>query len=99
MGHPGKWWLRYGRATFLGDWAIELANREQKPIWLCGTPRAYLQHVPLAVCILDWRADVRAILLQIEHGIICKSPAVEARARRAIDRPSERIIISRAAAS
>ena len=34
MGSPGKWWRRYGRATYLGDWSIDLANREHKPVWL-----------------------------------------------------------------
>ena len=92
MGNAGIWWLRCDSATFLGEWCVELANRESKPIWLVGTPREYLQHVPLAVCVLNWRADLRAILAQVQHGIICKSPALIARAQATIHRkPSERL--------
>jgi hypothetical protein len=99
MGDPEIWWLRWGRATFLGDWSIDMANREHKPIWLCATPRSYLQHVPLTCCILNWKADVRAILSQVECGIICTNPALWARARRAIDRlPSDRLNLSLVAA-
>jgi hypothetical protein len=93
------WWLRRGVATYMGDWCIELANRERKPIWLVRTPREYLRHAPLACCILNWRTDVRAILSQVKHGIICTSPVLAERARRAIDgRPSERLRISVVAA-
>jgi hypothetical protein len=98
MGDPGIWWLRWGRATHLGQWCIELGNRESKPIWLVGTPRAYLKHAPLAVCILNWRTDVRAILAQA-NGIICTSPSLMARVRRVIDRrPSDLLNISMVAA-
>jgi hypothetical protein len=98
-GNGSIWWLRWGRATHLGEWCIELANRDSKPIWLVRTPREYLKHVPLACCILNWRADIGPILGQVRHGIICKSPALAERARRAVDRrPSQRLKISMVAA-
>jgi hypothetical protein len=80
---PHIWWLRYGRATFMGEWCINKANHERKPVWLVPTPAEYLQYAPLACCILRWDADIRAILSLADHRWICTNPALWRRATEA----------------
>jgi hypothetical protein len=81
--HPQFWWRRWGRATFMGEWCIEKANREGQPVWLVPTPDEYLRHSPNACCILRWDADVRAILRLAQHGWICTRPTLWRRAEAA----------------
>lgn len=99
-GHaPELWWLRYKRADFVGEAAIFLANREKHRVKLVTTPSEYLKHWGRAICILNWTADIRAIVGQAEHGVMCAGPKVAARLRGAIDkRPSERLRITTVAA-
>jgi len=72
---PHIWWLRYGRATFLGEWSANHANRMGWPVWLCSTPAEYLRHSPAAMCILRWdeSVDLRAIL-GLANELICTEP-------------------------
>jgi hypothetical protein len=79
-GNGSPWWLRYDRATFLGERDIELANILHKPVRLVPTPRAFVKH-RLCCCILNWKADVRAILGLAQYGWLCTSPALARRAQ------------------
>jgi hypothetical protein len=73
---PEIWWLRYGRATFMGEWCINAANRERKPVRLVTTPAEYLRLEPMACCILRRDADVRAIIGLARYGWFCTNPAL-----------------------
>lgn len=98
FGRPAVWWLRRGIATFVGEHEIFLANQRERQVKLVATPKEYLAHWGHAVCILNWTADVKAILGQINRGIICESAPLAARATRAVNlRPSDRIKITVAA--
>ena len=83
---PTVWWLRWGRATFAGEHELILAARDKRPTKLVATPREWLHHSGLALCILDWSADVRAILAQAPNGIVCDSEALARRARQTAER-------------
>lgn len=98
FGQPAFWWLRKGIATYCGEHSIYLDNREGRPVKLVATPAEYLKHWGRAMCILNWKADVRAIVGLAQHGIICSSPQLAERVRTAVDRPrSERVRITVAA--
>jgi hypothetical protein len=77
------WWLRQGRAAFMGEEDIELANSLRKPVRLVPTPREFVKH-RLCCCILNWKADVRAILGLAQYGWLCTSPALARRAQAAV---------------
>lgn len=96
---PAKWWLRYRAAAFAGEHALFNANREGRPVFLASTPRSYLRQWGHAMVILDWSADVKAIVGSANRGIICENTALAERVRDVVDRlPSERLQISTAAA-
>jgi hypothetical protein len=73
---PEIWWLRYGRATFMGEWCLAAANRDRKPVRLVTTPAEYLRLEPMACCILRRDSDVRSILVQAQYGWFCTNPAL-----------------------
>jgi hypothetical protein len=79
-GNGSIWWLRYGQAAFLGEGDIELANSLRKPVQLVPTPREFVKH-RLCCCILNWKADVRAILGLAQYGWLCTSPTLARRAQ------------------
>lgn len=96
IGHPQVWWLRRNIATFVGEHELILASREKRPVRLVATPKEYLAHWGRAICILNWRSDVRSILAGAEAGILCESRAVAARAQGAMN-SRVRIIMTAAA--
>lgn len=98
FGLPQHWWIRRGIATYAGEHAIYLANRQKQPVRLVATPAEYLKQWGQGMCILNWQADVRAIVNMAEQGIICETPQLAGRVRAAIDKPrSERVKITVAA--
>jgi hypothetical protein len=63
---PGRWWWQSGLATHLGEddlLAIQLAPR--RGIRLVENPQAWLDAKSPVVCILDWNADLRALLRDV----------------------------------
>jgi hypothetical protein len=95
FGDPSIWWLRRGIATFIGEHELILARRDKRAVRLVGTPKEYLKQWGHALCILNWRGDVRARLAQAPHGIICDTEALADRVRRIVDqRPSERLLVT-----
>ncbi len=59
---PRKWWLRRGIATHLGQQDLEQCWWEDRPIKLISRPRDWMFDSGPSVCILQWTADLRAIL-------------------------------------
>lgn len=100
IGEPSIWWLRRGVASYVGEHELILARRDRRPVRLVATPKEYLALWGYAVCILDWRADVRAILAQASNAVdVVGNKALCARVRRIVDqRPSDRMRISLVAA-
>jgi hypothetical protein len=81
---PWMWWLRGDRATFLGEADLFFANQEGRKVEIVATPAQYLDRSGRALCILDWSADVAAIVGQAKHGCFCTATVAE-RLRRTID--------------
>ncbi len=85
-GDPRYWWLRHGRATFLGELDIEEANAAGAPVRLAETPKRWLQLAPGAACILDWSADVRSVLSLPKKGWIIDNPSLRRRVEHLMSR-------------
>lgn len=92
FGHPWQWWMRRGVATFLGEYEIERVNAISQPARLVPMPADYLKHDGYAVCILNWQADIRAILSSCQHGIMCSTEPLMARVAKIVNsRPADRL--------
>jgi hypothetical protein len=59
---PRPWLFERHVATHLGDRALRRAQWYQRPIRLVATPADWLRDPQATTCILDWRANIRAIL-------------------------------------
>ena len=58
---PGAWWTLNGTA-YIGEHELRRSWWEQTPARMVSTPAAYLDCHGAAFCIIDWEADVDAIL-------------------------------------
>lgn len=83
---PNRWWLRCGQAIALGLDAIEQSHLTDQPVRIVENPAAWITARGEAVCILDWSADIYA-LLSMSPRIVCDTPALAGKVRRAINRP------------
>jgi hypothetical protein len=70
---PRRWFFERHVATHLGDRALRRAQWYQRPIRLVATPTDWLRDPQATTCILDWRANIRAILGDVA-GIDCWPP-------------------------
>jgi hypothetical protein len=70
---PRRWFFERQVATHLGDAALRRAQWYQRPVRLVATPADWLRHPQGTTCILDWRANIRAILGDVAD-IVCSSP-------------------------
>ena len=79
---PGTWWRRTGRAGWLGDqWLDDPPNG--RSVAVVETPREWLANRCEAVCVLDWRVDLAAIL-DGAPDLICSTARLAARISTAI---------------
>jgi hypothetical protein len=69
---PRRWWTEKLAATHLGDAELNRAQWFGQPINLVPTPALWLTAPEQSMCILDWRADIRAILGDVAD-IVCSS--------------------------
>jgi hypothetical protein len=60
------WWLRRGRAAFLGEDVLEYSLRRGWPVWLTGTPDEWLAMNGFALCVLNWSVDLYPILSRVQ---------------------------------
>jgi hypothetical protein len=94
-GNGSVWWLRWGRATFLGEWDIAWAQERNVPMRLVPTPRQYRRMMPGAACVLDWAADTRPLLSMPKRGWIIENPSLRLRVERLISRRTAVPIVAR----
>jgi hypothetical protein len=92
-GQPGKWWLRHGVATVLGEDAIDAARWHGESVLLVATPADWIKARGEAACILDWSADVYGPL-SLAPGVRCATVALAGQLRKAISRPRLNITIA-----
>jgi hypothetical protein len=60
---PTIWWLRWRAVDLLGEPYLARAAAAARPVRVFETPQSWLHEgVGEGICILDWRADLRAIL-------------------------------------
>lgn len=80
---PGRWWLRHGVMSTLGEVEIERAAHFEVPLHLFGTPDAWLfNHAPggrwPAACVIDWigfnpaSAFMGIPLILCEHDLLAR---------------------------
>lgn len=93
---PGRWWMRCGNAVALGLDAIEEAYVTDQAVRIVEDPAAWIAARGGAVCVLDWAADVYG-LLALAPRIVCDTPTLAGKVRRAISRPRLDIRVRRAA--
>jgi hypothetical protein len=72
LTNPRKWWREKLIATHLGDWSLRHAQFLQEPIRLLATPANWLTSPASAICILDWRTDLRTLLGEVPE-VLCSS--------------------------
>lgn len=89
-GKGSPWWLRTGAATHLGDWWLERCIWRQKCLRLVPTPREWLADRGEAVCILDWRANIRELLAGVPE-VVTTHPALRERLERALAEPQNTV--------
>jgi len=75
------WWTLRGLATHLGQHEMRAAWWERRHALMVATPQHYVDHVGEAFVIIDWSADLNAILGDVP-GIVCDSAALADRLRR-----------------
>lgn len=78
VGNGTPWWLRLGRLAWLGALELEAAERDKRPVDLVATPRDWLRARGRAVCLLDWRQDLRA-LFEFVPVVRCRGEGLRAR--------------------
>ena len=69
LTNPGCWWMRRGVVTYLGASELHRCWWENRPIRLLATPRDWIcdPGPGPSACILQWDADLRAILACLIH--------------------------------
>lgn len=83
FGADRPWWLRRRVAAYLGDAELRRAIWYEKPVRLVETPQDWLAMSGLAVCVLDWRSDIRALFRDVSE-VVPETPTVEGWLRRAL---------------
>jgi hypothetical protein len=77
VGNPAEWWTRWGLAEVLGESALTKADWRNEPVRLYATPERWLRSGnDMAVCILDWTANLRRILGQTPE-VQCESTSLK----------------------
>jgi hypothetical protein len=66
---PTRWWTEYGLAVCLGEYELATAWWQERPARMVATPADWLRCHGAAFCIIDWNADL--------HAIIGRAPSVE----------------------
>jgi len=78
---PRRWFFERHIATHLGDAPLRKAQWYGHPLRLVATPADWLRDPQATTCILDWKADLRAILGDVPK-VICASDAQKRFLRR-----------------
>jgi len=98
---PSRWWTLRDVVTGVGEHEISKAFWEERPARMIETPADYLACRCEACCIIDWSADINAII-GLAPAIECATSRLERRLRQALVRqalPKIRITTSEVRAS
>ncbi|MGE5537478.1 MAG: AAA family ATPase [Gemmatimonas sp.] len=79
---PGAWWRRTGVATLLGS--DNIARAGTAPLAVHATPERWLAAGGRGICVLDWSADLRALLGEAQ--LVTDSAPLARRLDRALGR-------------
>lgn len=79
IGVPNIWWRYRCIGDVLGAPALLRASWESQELIIYETPRAWLAACPspIAVCILDWSADLRSIFGLVHGPLTCETERLE----------------------
>jgi hypothetical protein len=66
------WWALYGIATHLGEDELRSAGWMQRSARMVGTPQTYLDRAGECFCVLDWEADLNAMIGDAP-SVVCDS--------------------------
>lgn len=78
---PGIWWTRHDLLTHVGWHELEAAWWEERPARLLETPNDYVARLGAGFVILDWTADLDAIIGRVAR-IECATQALKARLKQ-----------------
>ena len=89
------WWTQRGIVTVIGEHELETAWWQERPARMVATPRDHAVD-PGTFCIIDWNADINAIIGRAP-AVECAIPALRERLIRALQAQAmPKIIISTA---
>lgn len=79
IGNPNIWWRLRCVGAVLGAPALMRATWEPRELVVYETPSRWLAVMPAdnAICILDWKADLRAIFGLVHGPLTCESERLE----------------------
>ncbi len=80
---PGVWWLRHDLITHVGGDELAAAWWDERPARMLETPAAYVDARGGGFCIVDWSADINAVVGRVA-AVECATPALYKRLRETL---------------